>query len=357
MAGSGPPRARHQAWICVLSLVLLVEPSLLQCQPATASGLGDIPRDAQGRRLPGHKLAERQGLPPFPNVAEVNGEPSFALVRRNREALQKGRLASGEQQRKAEVLRLFGQLDLAASDERRQSASDLFRRILEVDPTLATAGLTPTLLWNTLLKAYEPARMDRASLNEEVLAEIMQVYVQAGQISSIDWWPRFWRLLEEAGSAHAAAASLLMRQHQADAVQQGRRHLQQFLQHRPKMGQAAELAQFRRIIQGLATGHRSLVPYQEVWAIFQQLIFSSVHLQPDQSIFQIVIQAFADANDEEGVQEWLSRARLAGCTPLNWKPMDASDRVSEPAKRKRLQEMARRRMERRRRLRQEKNRH
>lgn len=191
MAGSGPPRARHQAWICVLSLVLLVEPSLLQCQPATASGLGDIPRDAQGRRLPGHKLAERQGLPPFPNVAEVNGEPSFALVRRNREALQKGRLASGEQQRKAEVLRLFGQLDLAASDERRQSASDLFRRILEVDPTLATAGLTPTLLWNTLLKAYEPARMDRASLNEEVLAEIMQVYVQAGQISSIDWWPRF----------------------------------------------------------------------------------------------------------------------------------------------------------------------
>ncbi|CAE7518239.1 unnamed protein product [Symbiodinium sp. KB8] len=172
------------------------------------------------------------------------------------------------------------------------------------------ASVKKTVSRNTLLKAYEPARMDRASLNEEVLAEIMQVYVQAGQISSIDWWPRFWRLLEEAGSAHAAAASLLMRQHQADAVQQGRRHLQQFLQHRPKMGQAAELAQFRRIIQGLVTGHRSLVPYQEVWAIFQQLIFSSVHLQPDQSIFQIVIQAFADANDEEGVQEWLSRARL-----------------------------------------------
>eukprot|EP00439_Symbiodinium_sp_Y106_P085522 s845_g28.t2 len=287
--------------------------------------------------------------------AEVNGEPSFALVRRNREALKKGRLASGGHQRKAEVLRLFGQLDLTASDGRRQIASNLFRRILEVDPTLATAGLTPTLLWNTLLKAYKPARTDRASLNEEVLAEIMQAYVQAGQISSIDWWMRFWNLLDEAGSPHAAAASLLMRQHQADAVQQGRRHLQQFLQHRPKMGRAAELAQFRRIIQGLATGHRSLVPYQEVWAIFQQLMFSSMHLQPDGSLFQIVIEAFADAHDEEGVQEWLSRARLAGCAPLNWKPTDAPGGMSEAAKRKRLQEMARRRMERRRQLPQEKN--
>ncbi|CAE7543932.1 unnamed protein product [Symbiodinium natans] len=306
---------------------------------------------AESRILPGHRLAEREGLPPVPEVAAVNGESSFGLIRRNRGALRQGRSVPADQKQKAEVLYLFGQLDLAASDGRKNMASELFRRIMEVDPALATAGLTATLLWNTLLKAYKPCRTDPASLNEEALAEIMQAYLQAGQTAPMEWWIRFWGRLgeDQAGSPYVVAASVLMRQHTAAAVQDGRRYLKHFVQQpRPNTGLATELGQLRRMMQGMAAGHRSLVPYQEVWATFQTLLLTSTHLEPDDGVFQIVVEAFLEAQDEVGVVEWLSRARLAGCTPQSWKHSEALAQRLEAIKQKRRQEMAWRRMEKRR---------